>query len=62
MYKTIHYFLQHDHSKKGKLIEVEDVNTEEAKNDCLGRISSLFSFLHLKHHSDYIFFDQHVEQ
>nr|XP_034307062.1 pleckstrin [Crassostrea gigas] len=25
----------HDHSKKGKLIEVEDVNTEEAKNDCL---------------------------
>lgn len=57
MYKTIHYFLQHDHSKKGKLIEVEDVNTEEAKNDCLGRIASLFYFLHPYHH-----FYQHVEQ
>ncbi|XP_062582778.1 pleckstrin-like [Saccostrea cucullata] len=25
----------HDHTKRGKIIDVEEVNTEEAKNDCL---------------------------
>jgi hypothetical protein len=29
-------FFQNDHTKKGKIIDVEEVITEEAKNDCLG--------------------------